>query len=100
MEVMGKYCKAYQVKQFRVFKGWTENSNAFSTSNSPDAVDPGNYLNDDAVLYLQEDLSVTSGIFKDEQVVFRDSSDEWAQFCRDELLFDPDSYMDVRSELS
>jgi len=36
---------------------------------------------------VQEDLAVTDGIFKDENVVFQDDTDGWKTYCEKNLGF-------------
>lgn len=68
--VNNPYCKAYAIKVLRKFPDWSENLAA---------------LNDDAIVYLHSDLSVTYGIWQ--HVVFHSSLPAWEQFCREELAF-------------
>ncbi|AFZ33311.1 hypothetical protein Glo7428_4887 (plasmid) [Gloeocapsa sp. PCC 7428] len=81
MVVMGKYCKAYLVKQLRQFKQWSETSKN----------DEEHQLNGDDVVYLQENYVVTNGIFKDENIIFDNITQEWQDFCHAVLQFEPDS---------
>jgi hypothetical protein len=87
MAEMGKYCKAYLVKDFRRFEGWAENLDDLRSEDREDAV-----LDDDDILYLQETYVVTDGIFLDENVVFDQVTEEWQAFCRDELDFEIPEY--------
>lgn len=90
MAEMGKYCKAYQLKDLRAFPQWRVDLSALSADESRgrDGEGDRSALDDDDVLYLQEDLVVTDGIFKDEHVVFSDVSDQWKTFCRETLGFE------------
>lgn len=74
MAAMGKYCKAYEVARFRLFPGWTERASARS-------------INPDDYLFLQENLTVTDGVFIDENVIFDQVTDEWRAFCTEKLNF-------------
>jgi hypothetical protein len=91
MGTMGKYCKAYYSKSFQAFPSWAANLANLRKNTTVD--DSGNTpttllsLNDDDVLYLQENYAVTDGIFLDEHVVFASASDEWRRFCTDTLQF-------------
>lgn len=83
MARMGSYCRAYHARDFAAFSGWR-----------PDAAqlrgaDAGRALDDDDILYLQEDYGVTDGIFLDENVVFGDAGPEWRAFCGGALGFEP-----------
>ena len=42
-------------------------------------------LTDADYLYLQENLTVTDGIFLDEHVIFSNVTPEWSEFCRNVL---------------
>jgi uncharacterized protein len=63
------YCRAYQVSDLRRFPYWPD---------SDDASD---------VLFLHHDLTVTRGMWRGEDVVFDDVTDEWRRFCAAELAF-------------
>jgi hypothetical protein len=43
-------------------------------------------------LYLQEDYTVTDGIFIDENTIFADVTPEWITFCKNHLNFDTPVY--------
>lgn len=84
MAKMGQYCKAYQLKDLRRFDRWEEDKEA---ARQEDGEDQPRVLSDDDVVYIQENLVVTDGIFIDENIIFDDVTDEWESFCRDELEF-------------
>ena len=73
MSKMGRYVKAYPVERLRDFPRWAEL-----------ASEPA----DRPYLYLQENYTVTDGIFLDENVVFDRVTPEWVDFCRDGLAFE------------
>jgi hypothetical protein len=50
-------------------------------------------LNDDDVLYVHADLSVTNGMYVDENVIRRGADPEWQSFCSDVLGFSVPDYM-------
>ncbi len=88
---MGKYCKAYLAKQFREFSGWSEKKeNARKDKKDVDGkeVEVLRELDDDSILYLQENYVVTDGIFKDENIIFDNVTDEWKEFCHGTLAFE------------
>ena len=68
-----KYCKAYHMKDFRQFAGWTESG-----------VDE---LGDDDVVFLHEDYTVTRSIWSNENVIFNSVTPEWHDFCNTVLAF-------------
>jgi hypothetical protein len=65
------YCKAYAIAALQAFPDWSE-----STA-----------VEDEDIVYLHQDLSVTRCIWHDEDVVFCSSSPAWAKFCTEELAF-------------
>jgi hypothetical protein len=96
MAEMGNYCKAYHVSGFRKFRGWKENTSDLRGEkkyvNGKEIFEPKTSLEDDDILYLQENHVVTHGIFKDEHIVFDDVTDEWKEFCHKELQFEIPDY--------
>jgi hypothetical protein len=90
MAEMGRYCKAYLVSDLNKYSGWDPNLDELRQPEpeKPDEeVEKRTELKDDDILYIQEDLTVTDGIFKDENIVFTDDSDEWKTFCEETLEF-------------
>ena len=90
MATMGKYCKAYPLKQLREFSQWTERSeNTRIEKNDIDGTEVAvnRRLADDDFLYLQENYVVTDGIFLDENIIFDDVTPEWKDFCDSALKF-------------
>jgi hypothetical protein len=91
MARMGKYCKAYFLKDLRAFGHWKERAkNARTEKRVVDGEEKevARELTDDAYLFLQENYVVTDGIFMDEHVIFDAVNDEWKRFCREELGFE------------
>lgn len=91
MAVMGKYCKAYPLKSLRQFSQWTEQlENVRGETQEVDGkqVQIKRELTDDDFLYLQENYVVTDGIFKDENIIFDQVTDEWKEFCQNILKFE------------
>ena len=82
---MGKYCKAYLLKQFRQYNQWNENQQI------------NQELTEDSVLYLQENYVVTDGIYKDENIIFDNVTDDWKDFCHNILEFEIPNYEPVTS---
>jgi hypothetical protein len=88
---MGNYCKAYLAGQFRQFPGWTENAANVRKEKEEvggKEVEVERKLDDESILYLQENYIVTDGIFKDENIIFDNVTDEWKQFCHGTLEFE------------
>jgi len=91
MAEMGKYCKAYLAKQFREYPGWTENAANVRKEKKEvggKEVEVERQLNDDSILYLQENYIVTDGIFKDQNIIFDNVTDDWKQYCHSTLAFE------------
>lgn len=100
MATMGRYCKAYHARSFRAYPNWTENrDNLRKTKESVDGneVEVPRELTDDDVLYLQENFTVTDGIFLDQNIVFDNVTPEWQEFCTETLRFELPE--DVRADL-
>jgi hypothetical protein len=87
----GNYCKAYLAKQFREFPGWSENKANLRKEKQEvggKEVEVEREIDDDSILYLQENYVVTDDIFKDEYIIFDHVTDEWKQFCHQQLGFE------------
>jgi hypothetical protein len=104
MRKTGKYCKAYQVKRFREFDGWTENTERLRERKEIIEGIEGKEaavvrsLSDDDILYIQEDFTVTDGIFLNEHVIYDNVTPEWQEFCRATLKFELPVY-EIRKKL-
>jgi hypothetical protein len=88
---MGKYCKAYLLKDLRAYPKWTEKGeNARKEKKEVDGkeVEVDRQLDDDSILYIQENYVVTDGIFKDQNIIFDNVTDDWKQFCHEKLAFE------------
>lgn len=90
MAEMGRYCKAYLASDLKKYPGWEPD---LSQLRQPEAEkpneepEPRTELLDDDIVYIQEDLVVTDGIFKDENVLFRGNDEAWQKFCEETLEF-------------
>jgi hypothetical protein len=99
MANMGKYCKAYPINRFREFSGWTENvQNLRKDKQQVDGQEilAPRELTDKDHFYLQENYTVTDGIFIDENIVFSDVTPEWVEFCTDSLNFEIPVYEPIK----
>ena len=95
MAKMGRYCKAYPITQLREFSGWAENSqNTRKEKRQIDGaeIEAPRELTDEHHLYLQENLTVTDGIFLDENIIFDDVTPEWKEFTANPLKFEVPDY--------
>jgi hypothetical protein len=91
MAKMGKYCKAYSVKDLRAFSQWTEkleNTRKEIKVIDGKEIETKRELTNDDFLYLQENYLVTDGIFQDENIIFDNVTPEWKDFCQNTLMFD------------
>lgn len=89
MAKIGRYSRAYLVSDLKKFHGWKPSLENLrpADSDEPKAGSPRRQLADDDVLYLQEDLVVTDGHFRDQHVVFESADEAWRSFCAAELGF-------------
>lgn len=97
MPEMGRYCKAYLASSLRKFSGWSERADQLRREtkyeDGKETEIPREGLLDDDILYVQENYVVTDGIFKDQNVIFDNVSQEWKTFCTDELKFEIPDYV-------
>jgi uncharacterized protein len=75
-----KYCSAFHLKDLRRYPAWTENEITGTDSNAKQ-------LNGDDVVFLHGDYSVTRSIWANEDVVFDKVTEEWKNFCHNDLKF-------------
>lgn len=88
MRVMSKYCKAYPLSRLREFDGWDEHARLPRKRELVNGAETERELEDDIILFLQEDFTVTSGIFMAEGVVFDCPARGWTTFCKEILQFE------------
>lgn len=81
MSTMGRYCKAYPIQQLRRYPNWPE---TIAIAVNPDE---GTYL------FLQDNYTVTAGVFIDEKIIFDQVTDSWRTFCENELHFSIPEYV-------
>ena len=94
-KVMGKYCKAYPISRFREYANWKEdsgNARKETVEENGEESEVTRALTENDHLYLQEDFVVTDGIFKNENIIFGDITDEWIDFCKSKLEFEVPDY--------
>jgi hypothetical protein len=94
MTILGKYCKGYPLRQLRQFPGWCEesqNARKVLTEVDGEMVERPRELADADYVYVQRNFTVTDGIFIDENIIFRDVTPEWIEYCRNVLGFVSDS---------
>lgn len=103
MSKMGRYCKAYPVERLQAFDGWTENyqhghekeerseSGHGASGNGASgngASGHGAQPTENDYMFLQENFTVTKGLFLDEDVVFDNVTPQWIDFCKNTLDFE------------
>jgi hypothetical protein len=99
MPRMGRYCKAYPISRLREYKGWTEKAqNARKEKQEIDGkeIESPRELSENDYLYLQENFTVTDGIYLDENIIFDQVSAEWEEFCKAKLGFELPVYQSAR----
>jgi hypothetical protein len=84
MAQLGRYCKAYPIKRFETFPGWS-----IKTENLKKESGTARHLGEQDYFFLQENYVVTDGIFVDQNIVFDQITDAWKSFCTRELKFSP-----------
>jgi hypothetical protein len=100
MAKMGKYCKAYLVSRFREFDGWKEdlqNARMEKCEIEGKEVERLRQLTDEDHLFLQEDFTVTYGIFLEKNVIFSEVTPKWKNYCSEILRFEiPEAETDTK----
>jgi hypothetical protein len=77
---MGRYCKAYPIEAFTKYARWPADVAApVPTEGEEEAAD---------YYFLQENYTVTRGVFLDCDVIFAEDTPEWRQYCTDVLQFE------------
>ena len=79
------YCKAYYLRDLRRWPDWREPESAlplFSESG-----DPARPSEDDDVVFIHQDFSVTKSMWHGEDVLLADASADFRSFCTNELGF-------------
>lgn len=74
---MRKYSKAYYLKDLRAFPNWKELDR-----------EDKDELNDESIVYVQDNLTVVVDVFNEEDYLFNDVTDDWKAFCKDKLEFE------------
>jgi len=88
MTQMGRYCKAYPVARFREYEKWENKAQGNTDGKNADAETTEGSSVEGGYLYLQENYTVTEGIFIDENIVFDEVTPEWLDFCQHKLNFE------------
>jgi hypothetical protein len=91
IKVMGRYCKAYHLKDMRKYRHWTENAeNSRKEKKKVEGkeIEETRTLTDDSIVYLQENYVVTDDVYKEENILFDAVTPKWEEYCKDELNFE------------
>lgn len=86
-----EYCKAYHLRDLRRFQGWSEDR--INWTGSTDGHEAGNghdsqaVFNDEDVVFLHHDLTVTESMWRNENVIYQKVTPEWQDFCANTLGF-------------
>ena len=100
MKKIGRYCKAYAIDDLRKFSGWNESAREEQAQVATDEAKTVGETDLSSVLFVQDNYTVTAGIFVDENVVLDRPTPAWIEFCRDTLKFDPAAAIDQGAENS
>jgi hypothetical protein len=91
MVQISNYCKAYTAEALRHFQKWEERASPLvisTTCNEPVDGRPSKERAEE-IFFLHDDYIVTADIFHNQSVVFDTVTDEWKEFCRSVLQFEP-----------
>ena len=83
---MSDYCKAYLLKDLRAYPGWSEKpENARKEKKDVDGkeVEIQLGLDDESIVYVHDSYIVTHDIYKNENLLFDNVTDEWKAFLHD-----------------
>ena len=84
MPIMGNYCKAYSLGRV---EEWPEWKNKVKLNMEIARIGDGEAAT--SYVFIQENYTVTAGIFIDEGILFDDVTPEWKEFCESTLKFQP-----------
>lgn len=87
MPEMSNYAKAYVAELLRAYPFWSEKTPPSKVTAEEEGETPGESVE---YFFLHDDYVVTAGIFRDEEIAFDAVTDEWRNYCRETLGFDPD----------
>ena len=73
----------------RKFSGWNESAREEQAQGVTEETKTADETDLSNILFVQEDYTVTAGIFVDENVILDRPTPEWIEFCRDTLKFEP-----------
>ena len=85
-----QYCKAYHLKDLRLFTAWSEsriNWKAAGKATNGDGPDETESLRDEDIVFVHQDYTVTRSMWHNEDVIFERVSSQWEEFCSQTLEF-------------
>jgi hypothetical protein len=86
-----KYCAAYPLEELRRYPAWPAAEGSGAASDGVQPVDPA----DSEVVFIHQDYKVTKSIWPDESVLFSDVTEQWKDYCRNELKFSVPDDLDL-----
>lgn len=78
------YCKAYHVRDLSRYPHWSEN---ILTGQKAEGNGTGSSPNDNDIVYLHQDFTVTKSMWANQEVIFSNVTPEWQGYCRTTLQF-------------
>jgi len=86
------YCRAYELGELRRFPGWSEVRLNWKSANGSR---PPEKFDDDAVVFVHRDLTVTESMWHDENILFNEVTPAWQQYCTENLAFHAPDDLDL-----
>ena len=93
-----RYCKAYHLGDLRKYPLWRENRVNWKNSsddNGSNNGDGSDHLNDDNVVFIHQDFTVTESVWHNENILLDNPDDGWREFCANALDFKVPSDLDL-----
>lgn len=88
------YCKAYYLRDLRGFVDWSDSKKNHRDTGHPRKEE----LDDETVVFLHEDYTVTRSIWDKEHIVFDEITPAWIEFCQGQLKFQPPTDIDLMAK--
>jgi len=86
-----KYCKAYYLKDLRVFPGWSESRINWKEKNVDNQSDDDNVseheFTDDDVVFIHQDHTATRSMYYGEDIIYNEITPEYIDFLENTLDF-------------
>jgi hypothetical protein len=83
-QTMGRYCKAFPLSRVEEWSEWRAKVKPhIEVARINDSDETSAYV------FIQENYTVTAGIFLDENILFDEVTPEWKDFCESTLGFRP-----------